>query len=293
MDVQRFNDGAITLIHGDCMEAMRKIKPGIVDFVFADLPYAKTANRWDIPLNLRELWPLYHRLGKPTTPYTFTASNGFEFELHASNPTQYRYSWYWFKNNSAGFANAKRRPLNTIERVLTFGDVDHVPAAPEPIEIDAYNLTEFDVVEDVMVFGDNGIPYNPIMVERGRVRNKGGYSKSGNYGSLDPSKVDIHNNVYYPKSLINIPNASQVGKLHATQKPVELMEYLIRTYTQPGDLVLDNTMGIGSTGVACVNTGRRFIGIELYPLPDRPPTDSRGDNPNNFAIAIQRILGEL
>ena len=290
MHVQRFHDGQITLIHGDCMEVMRQLRPNIVDFVFADLPYAKTANKWDTPLDLRELWALYHRLGKPTTPYTFTASNGFEFELHASNPTQYKYKWTWFKNNSAGFALARKRPLNVTEDVLTFGDqvADEPPVRP----IEAYDL-EFHVAESVLIFGANGIPYNPLMVTRPKFRHKGGYSKSGNYGNLDPSKVDIYNNTYYPKSLINIPNASQVGKYHATQKPIELMEYLIRTYTNEGDLVLDNTMGVGSTALACMRCNRRFIGIELYPLPGMIATDSRGSNPNNFGIAMQRVAGEL
>lgn len=292
MNVQSFYEGQITLIHADCMDVMKRLKRNSVDFVFADLPYAKTANKWDMPLNLAELWQLYRRVGKPSTPYTFTASNGFEFELHASNPAMYKYKWYWYKNNSAGFALAKKRPLNTVEEVLVFGN-DDLPPAPAPITIDAYDLTEYDVCEEILVFGDGNIPYNPVMVTRGKERNKRGYSKSGNYGNLDPTVVTAHNNVYYPKSLINIPNASQVGKLHATQKPVELMEYLIRTYTQPGDVVLDNTMGVGSTALACLRSDRRFIGIELYPLLDQPVTDSRGSNPNNFGIAIQRVLGEL
>jgi len=290
MRVQRFYNNQITLIHGDCLEAMWRLRADLIDFVFADLPYAKTANRWDMPLNLAELWAAYRHVGKPTTPYTFTASNGFEFELYASNPKQYRYKWVWFKNNSAGFALAKKRPLNTTEDVLVFGDTS-LGVAPQPVPLDHY--IDFDAHEDIMVFGDNGIPYNPLMVERGKIRHKVGYSKSGNYSNLDPSKVDIHNNLYYPKSLINIPNASQVGKYHATQKPIELMEYLIRTYTREGDLVLDNTMGVGSTALACMRCNRRFIGIELYPLPDQEITDSRGANPNNYGIAVQRVLGAL
>jgi len=291
MRVQRFYNDQITLIHGDCLEAMWRLRADLIDFVFADLPYAKTANRWDMPLNLAELWAAYRHVGKPTTPYTFTASNGFEFELYASNPKLYRYKWYWYKNNSAGFALAKKRPLNTVEEVLVFGDT--IPDQPGPLTIEAYDLAEFDVTEEILVFGDTGIPYNPIMVKRGKPRNKRGYSTSGNYGSLDPTLVDAHNDIYYPKSLINIPNASQVGKYHATQKPIELMEYLIRTYTREGDLVLDNTMGVGSTALACMRCNRRFIGIEFYPLPDQEITDSRGANPNNYGIAVQRVLGAL
>lgn len=188
--------------------------------VFADLPYGKTSNKWDVKIDLQQIWKLL-----PNCTCLFTASNGFEFELFNSNPSEYGYKWVWNKNNSAGFALAKKRPLN--------------------------------VTEDVLVFRCSS--YYPIMEERGKVRKKGGYSASSNYG-LTPSVS--HNNLYYPKSLLNFSSASQVGKRHPTQKPLELLEYLIQTYTLPGDLILDPCMGSGSTGEACFNTGRSFIGIE-------------------------------
>ena len=144
-----------------------------------------------------------------------------------SNIKNYRHEWYWNKNNSAGFVTAKIRP--------------------------------FSIIENILVFSNNKANYYPQMETRGKPRNKGGYSKSDNYNII-PSKSK--SNEYYPKNLINISNASQKGKVHPTQKPVALLEYLIKTYTLEGETVLDNTMGSGSTGVACVNTGRNFIGIE-------------------------------
>ena len=154
----------------------------------------------------------------------------------------YRHQWVWNKNNSAGFATVKIRP--------------------------------FAVCEDILVFGKKRVAYYPQMEERGKPRDKSGYSMSDNY-NIKPRKYKSKSNTYYPKNLINISNASQKGKLHPTQKPIALMEYLIKTYTNEGEMVLDNTFGSCSTGVACLNTNRNFIGIEL-------------DN-NYFEIAKERI----
>lgn len=139
----------------------------------------------------------------------------------------YRHQWVWNKNNSAGFATAKIRP--------------------------------FAICEDVLVFGKKGVKYFPQMEVRGEPRLKGGYSSSENYGII-PSKSK--SNTYYPKNLINISSASQVGKVHPTQKPVALFEYLIKTYTNEGDLVLDNAAGSGTTGIAARNTNRNYILME-------------------------------
>lgn len=221
-----------TYILGDTFDEMAKIDSATVDFIFADLPYGVTANNWDIPLPFPKLWTEYLRLGKPHTPYVFTASGGFEFQLYNSNPTMYRYKWIWNKNNSAGFALAKKRP--------------------------------FQITEDVLVFGHTTVAYYPQMEERGKIRDKGGYSASTNYGNLVPSKGE-KNNIYYPKNILNYGNATQVGKIHPNQKSLDLMLYLVKTYSKEGDLVLDNTMGSGMTGIACILLNRRFIGIENNP----------------------------
>ena len=133
------------------------------------------------------------------------------------------------------------------------------------------------IIENIMIFGQNKVKYYPIMEIRGKKRNKSGYSKSDNYNLL-PLRVNIKSNKYYPKNLINISNASQKGKLHPTQKPVKLMEYLIKTYTNENELVLDFTMGSGTTGIACRDLNRRFIGIEM--------------DEKYFSIAKERINGE-
>lgn len=219
------------LLNANCLEALPilpHLSPKPVKLVFMDLPYGRTYNQWDIKLDLSKLWSLL----PADCVYLFTASNGFEYEVYNSNPSQYKYKWVWNKNNSAGFANAKKRPLN--------------------------------ITEDILVFGSG--PYYPQMEERGKPRKKGGYSalKSDNYRVV-PN--EIHNNLYYPKSLLNnFSSASQTNKRHPTQKPVSLLEYLINTYTLPGELVLDPTMGSGTTGEACLNLGRDFIGIEYDPV---------------------------
>lgn len=221
--------GTATYLLGDTFKEMAKIESHTVDFIFADLPYGVTANKWDIILPFDKLWSEYLRLGKEHTPYVFTASNGFEFQLYNSNSSMYRYKWIWNKNNSAGFALAKKRP--------------------------------FQITEDVLVFGTTKAAYYPQMETRGKERNKGGYSVSSNYGIV-PTQSQDKNNIYYPKNILNYGNAAQHNKIHPNQKSLDLMLYLVKTYSKEGDLILDNTMGSGMTGIACILLNRRFIGIE-------------------------------
>ena len=215
-----------TLLLGDCLDRMAEIPDGSVDMVLCDLPYGTTACKWDSVIPFEPLWAHYRRVCKRNAAIVLTASQPFTSALVMSNVKEYRHQWVWNKNNSAGFATAKIRPLA--------------------------------IYEDVLVFGKERVSYYPQMT-KGKMRKKGGYGASDNYGIVPSVSV---NDDYYPKNLIEIGNASQVGKVHPTQKPVALMEYLIRTYTNEGETVLDNTMGSGTTGVACVRTGRRFIGIE-------------------------------
>lgn len=232
--------GKATLINGDCLEILPRISKR-VDMIFADLPYGKTNNKWDVVIDFHLLWSAFARVRKLSTPLIFTASNGFEFELHQSNPDEYRYKWVWNKNNSAGFALAKIRPLQ--------------------------------VTEDILVFGSKSTPYYPQKEIRGRLRTKGGYGSSSNYGIVP---IKSFNNEYFPKSLINISGSSNKGKIHPTQKPVELLEYLIRTYTREEEVVLDPVMGSGTTAIAALNNSRSFIGIEK--------------DPEIFLSAYERIL---
>ena len=221
----------IDLRHGDCLELMKDIPDGSIDMILCDLPYGVTArNKWDTVIPFEPLWEQYNRIIKNNGAICLFGQGIFSAKLLLSNEKMYRHKWIWNKNNSAGFANAKNMP--------------------------------FQICEDILVFGKNKVNYFPIMETRGEPRNKGGYSNSTNY-FITPSKNNIKNNTYYPKHLLNFSNASQKNKLHPTQKPVKLLEYLIRTYTKENEVVLDNCMGSGSTGVACVNTKRNFIGIEL------------------------------
>ena len=211
---------------GDCLERMKEIPDGSVDMILADPPYGTTACKWDSVIPFEPMWEQLKRIIKPNGAIVLFGSQPFTSVLITSNLKMYRHQWVWNKNNSAGFATAKIRP--------------------------------FSICEDILVFGKNKVNYYPIMT-KGKLRKKGGYSSSDNY-TLTPTQTT--NDEYYPKNLLDFSNASQVGKVHPTQKPVALMEYLIKTYTQEGETVLDFVMGSGTTGIACKNTGRKFIGIE-------------------------------
>ena len=217
------------LLLGDCLERMAEIADGSVDMVLCDLPYGTTACKWDSVIPFAPLWAHYRRVCKPNAAIVLTASQPFTSALVMSNAKDFRYSLVWDKKGTTGFQTAKIMPLRRHE--------------------------------DIVVFYQAKPTYNPAMEVRGAPRKKGG-SKTDNgcYGELRSS--ESFNNEYYPTSVIEISNASKVGLQHPTQKPVALMEYLIRTYTNAGEVVLDNTMGSGTTGVACALTGRNFIGIE-------------------------------
>lgn len=219
----------INLMQGDCLERMKEIPDGSVDMILADPPYGTTACKWDSIIPLEPMWEQLKRIIKPNGAIVMTASQPFTSILITSNLKGYKHQWVWNKNNSAGFATAKVRP--------------------------------FAICEDVLVFSGSGgkVSYYPQM-KKGKMRKKGGYSSSDNYGIKPTAKMCDQ---YYPKNLIEISNANQKGKAHPTQKPVALMEYLIKTYTNEGETVLDFTMGSGTTGVAAKKLNRNFIGIEL------------------------------
>jgi len=225
---------------GDCLEVMADIPDGSVDLILCDLPYGTTACKWDSVIPFEPLWAQYRRIAKKNAAIVLTASQPFTTALIASNMSEFKYSWVWRKSNASGFANAKKRPLK--------------------------------ICEDVCVFACGVPPYQPQGLERlikpKERKAKVGEAVGGN-GFYDGYLQEWTN---YPKNILEFQ--SDRGH-HPTQKPVALMEYLIRTYTNEGDTVLDNCMGSGTTGVACANAGRRFIGIER--------------DPGYFAIAQQRI----
>lgn len=225
---------------GDCLDVFDfALDDASVDLILCDLPYGTTRNKWDAVIPLDRLWKEYKRICRGAI--VLTAQSPFDKVLGASNLDMLRYEWIWRKEAGTGFLNAKKTPLK-----------DH---------------------ENVLVFYKNTTTYNPQM----RTGFKPYKSKQGhvgtNYGAVRPENISESDGDRYPVTVLDFPRDK--NKVHPTQKPVALMEYLIRTYTNPGDTVLDNCMGSGTTGVACANTGRRFIGIEK--------------DDTYFAIAKQRI----
>lgn len=223
------------LYHGNCLEIMQYIPDKSVDMILCDLPYGKTRCKWDSIIRLDILWEQYNRIIKDNGMICLTCCEPFTNTLINSKPKQFRYyDLVWDKVSTTGFLNAKRQPLRRHEQILCLYKKQTT--------------------------------YNPTMEIRGKPRKKGSYNKKYDgadmcYGAF--SNISTYNNVYYPTSVVQISNAAQKNKIHPTEKPVKLCEYLIKTYTQKDDIVLDNCMGSGTTGVACVNLNRKFIGIEL------------------------------
>ena len=221
----------IELLNGDCLGLMKDIPDCSIDMILADLPYGTTACKWDdiIPFDL--LWEQYERVIKDDGAIVLTASQPFTTKLIASNYKMFRYNWVWEKSYSTGFMNANKMPLKNIEDVLVFYK-----------RLPTYN------------------PQGIIEVNKKQVRKKD--KKTTIYSDMG-LKEGTYTQKYtnYPKQIIKTTTKEKT--IHPTQKPVELFEYLIKTYTNEGDTVLDNVMGSGTTGVACLNTNRNFIGMEL------------------------------
>jgi site-specific DNA-methyltransferase (adenine-specific) len=213
---------------GDCLEIMPEIADKSVDMILCDLPYGTTACSWDTIIPFEPLWAQYKRTIKPNGAIVLTASQPFTSTLVMSNLKMFKYEWIWEKDAGTGFLNAKKYPLKNTENILIF--CNGVPKYNPQMR--------------------TGKPYKTI---RGR--------KSDNYGKDTKKEIITDNNGdRYPVTGLKFNRDK--NKLHPTQKPVALFEYLIRTYTNPGDLVLDNCIGSGTTAVACIRTGRHFIGIE-------------------------------
>ena len=221
----------INLINGDCLEVMKDIPDKSIDAIIADLPYGTTQCKWDVIIPFNKLWEQYNRVIKDNGAIVLFGSEPFSTELRHSNLGMYKYDWIWDKVKPNGHLVAKHRPMQRNE--------------------------------NISVFGKGKINYYPIMVERDKPKKSKEYSRTEIMGGNTTDSEGKTLNKKYPQNILVYSNASQKNKLHPTQKPVALLEYLIKTYTNEGEVVLDNTMGSGSTGVACLNTNRKFIGIEL------------------------------
>ena len=233
----------IQLMRGDCLEVMREIPNGSVDMVLADPPYGTTACKWDTVIDLSLMWEQLKRVIKPNGAIVMTACQPFTSALVMSNPKMFKYCWVWDKSKPSTGLHAKIMPLK--------------------------------VTEDIVVFGKGSIKYHPQMVDK-KLRVESKIDPNGEtFGGARVERIHNNKSLGFPKNLICISNANQKNRTHPTQKPVALMEYLVRTYTHEGETVLDFTMGSGTTGVAAKNLGRKFIGIEL--------------DQGYFDIAVKRI----
>ena len=219
------------VIEGDCIEVMRHLPNGCIDMVLCDLPYGTTQNKWDSIVPLDELWAEYKRIVKPNGAIVLTSQGLFTAMLIMSQPKMFKYKWVWEKSKPTNFLNAKKQPLRKHE--------------------------------DICVFYQRQPVYNPQMTE-GEPYDKGVRKNqlSGSYGDFLP--VHVHSDgKRYPTDVVYFKTAESEGDvIHATQKPVELGRYFVRTYSRPGDLILDNTSGSGSFLVAALTEGRNFMGIE-------------------------------
>ena len=232
------------LIQGDCLEVMKNIPSASVDMILCDLPYGTTHNKWDTCLNLGKLWEQYKRIIKDNGAIVLFSQMPFTAALVMSNPKMFRYEWIAEKSLATGFLNAKRMPMKAHENILVF--YKKLPTYnAQMTKGKPYSITRRDIGGQYL--------HNFESIE------------TKNEGTRCPR--DVLRDLWQPYC---------GGKMyHPTQKPVPLLEYLIKTYTNEGDTVLDNCMGSGSTGIACVNTKRDFIGVEL--------------DENYFDIARRRI----
>lgn len=218
-----------TLILGECLEEMSKLDDGCVDMILTDLPYGTTACKWDSIIPLDEMWEQFNRVCKQDGAMVFTAQQPFTTTLAASNLKNFRYEWIWEKPQGTNPMNSKVMPLKSHENILVF-------YRKKPV----YNPQM-----------EKGTPYGGFSSDTAKIGEV--------YGSAKSKHRDNPEGTRYPKTVLR---HKQEKGFHPTQKPTTLMEYLIRTYSNEGDTVLDATMGSGTTGVACVNTDRQFIGIE-------------------------------
>jgi site-specific DNA-methyltransferase (adenine-specific) len=234
-----------SLYEGDCLVDLHYIESNSVDLIIADLPYNTTNCIWDSMIDMDELWVHYQSIRKPNAAILLFSQVPFNIVLGASNLEELRYEWIWEKTTATGHLNANRMPMKAHENILVFYD-----------RLPVYNpqkTTGHKPVNSYTKHSDDGDIY--------------GKTQAGISGGGATDR--------YPRDVLIFSTDKQKEALHPTQKPVKLLEYLIRTYSNEGDVVMDNTMGSGTTGVAAMNTGRKFIGME--------------QDPDYFAIAKERI----
>ena len=232
-----------TLMFGDCLERMKEIPSGSVDMILTDPPYGTTACKWDSIIPLELMWEQLKRIIKPNGVIVMTAAQPFTSRLVMSNPEWFKYDWCWRKPKGTGHLNARRQPMRDKE--------------------------------DVVVFCSGQTTYNPQMTIGEPFGKKTGIAQQSGVTGKHGDFRNENKGTRYPKQVLEF-GVVERGNVHPTQKPVSLMEYLIKTYTNESETVLDFTMGSGTTGVAALRNGRKFIGIEL--------------DKDYFNIAAERII---
>ena len=219
------------LLQGDCIEQMKTIKSGSVDAIITDPPYGTTACKWDSVIDFELMWQQINRIIKPNGAIVLFGSQPFTSSLIMSNPKMFRYEWVWQKSRPANFMNTKYQPMKYHENILVFSVKRH--------------------------------NYYPIKFKGNKNHASKPRNGKSNIYNIKNNKNGVDtNDMKFPKSIAEFKSTDSTKNLHPTQKPIALMEYLIKTYTNENETVLDFTMGSGSTGVACQNTKRNFIGIE-------------------------------
>ena len=243
MIVKDYKDDSVWLMHGDCLERMKEIPAGSVDLVLTDPPYGTTACRWDSVIPFEPMWELLHKATKERGSIVLFGSEPFSSALRMSNINNFKYDWVWEKQKPTNFFQARKQPLRSHELLSVFYRKQTSYAPQGLVEVN---------------------------IKSGR-KNK----SSNIYSAYDGGEY-IQKQGGFPRSILKFNTEGDANRLHPTQKPVALLEYLIKTYTNEGDTVLDFTAGSGSTGVACRNLNRKFIGIEM--------------DDGYFDIAKERIL---
>lgn len=230
----------------DCLEGMKRISDKSIDLILCDLPYGTTQNKWDSIIPLDRLWTQYKRIIKDNGAIVLHGMELFSAQLMISNSIDYKYKWFWKKGNKpTGFLNAKKQPLR--------------------------------IMEEILVFYNKQCTYNPQMVKGEKCHSRGKIvdtydGQTDNYGEY--KAVNTDGDLKYPQTFLEFSRDNE--KLHPTQKPLALAEYLIKTYTNEGDTILDNACGSGTTCLAAINTNRNYIGFET--------------NSNYYEIALNRII---
>ena len=226
------------LVHADCFDVFPYIADESVQLILCDLPYNVTGLKWDCLLNMQELWKHYERIIKPNGAIVLTAMQPFTTELIISNKKMFKYTWVWNKVKPGNFLTAKLKPMQNHEDIVIFSKANTANC------------------------NKNNMLYIPQLEKREKARKYKKEADSDIYARKNTNSIEYTTDFKYPKSILEISNANQKNKLHPTQKPLELMKYLIKTYSNEDDIVMDNCMGSNTTGLACKELNRQYIGIE-------------------------------